>query len=62
MLSYICERSAKFCEIQLVGFYNQLKCETEGGKLMKKKDTRLVDWAINKIETEYRDDVCMSFA
>ena len=26
---------------------------------MKKNDTRLADWAINKVETEFHDDVCL---
>ena len=26
---------------------------------MKNKDTRLADWAVRKIESEYRDDVCL---
>lgn len=26
---------------------------------MNKNDTRLADWAIKKVETEYRDDVCL---
>ncbi|MDW7656199.1 MAG: DUF6088 family protein [Bacillota bacterium] len=30
-----------------------------GGLSMNKNDTRLAEWAVNKVETDFRDDVCL---